>query len=222
MPGCTEAIGRLILVVLIAGTPMTIAPLGAAGQGADPLAVVPRIRLITRDQDSVVKAVRVIRAEPTPKSSMAVGRPSGDWLWPVRGRLTSGFGIRRHPIMHAQRFHAGVDLAAPIGTPVRAVAAGRVRTAGRVGGYGGLVELNHGDGWTTRYGHLQQTLVASAQRVEAGEIIATVGSTGLTTGPHLHVEIRRHGQPIDPLTRLAPRSAQRLALRPRASAGAGG
>ncbi len=174
----------------------------------------PRIRLITRDQDKVVR----VRMPPLTVRSAEV-TPTAGWRWPVRGRLTSGYGGRRHPITQNHHFHAGIDLAAPSGTPVRAVADGRVRVADWVGGYGRLIELDHGQGWTTRYGHLQRALVASEQVVEAGEMIALVGSTGRSTGPHLHFEIRRHGQPVDPLSRLTARSGTCLALRPSVRSG---
>ncbi|MBK1719716.1 M23 family metallopeptidase [Thiocystis violacea] len=216
MPGATASRRRLILraalAVGIAGASPTLATVHAAGPGVDPPAP-PRIRLVTRDRDTAVRAIRLIRAEPAPaRSAVASTAPAG-WLWPVRGRLTSGYGWRWHPITQDRRFHAGIDLAAPPGTPVRAVAAGRVRSAGWAGGYGHLVELEHGAGWTTRYGHLQRALVAPERVVEAGEILALVGSTGRSTGAHLHFEIRRHGRPIDPLTRLAASSGQPLARR---------
>ncbi|AFL73587.1 M23 family metallopeptidase [Thiocystis violascens] len=220
MPGCPAWVRRLVLVVGIGGAPMTTV-VRAAESGTDPLAT-PQIRLITRDHDRVVRAIRVIQAEPTPALSTAVRRASGTWRWPVWGRLTSGYGRRRHPVTQDPRFHAGIDLAAPIGTPVRAVADGQVRMAGWAGGYGRLVELEHGQGWTTRYGHLQRALVAPGERVEAGEIIALVGSTGRSTGAHLHFEIRRHGRPVDPLTRLAARPGQSLAQRSTSRAGVGG
>lgn len=121
-----------------------------------------------------------------------------------------------------QRFHAGIDLAAPTGTPVRAVADGQVRVADGVGGYGRLIELDHGQGWTTRYGHLQAQTVRVGTWVRAGDIIALVGLTGRSTGPHLHFEIRRHGQPVDPLTRVSPSHKPRLAVRPMPLSGTGG
>jgi murein DD-endopeptidase MepM/ murein hydrolase activator NlpD len=207
-----------LLLVGAVGTSVTADPVGAAEQRADPSVHRPKIRLISRDQDTVVRAIRVIRAEPEPPRSHVASRPFATWRWPVRGRLTSGYGRRRHPITQDQRFHTGIDLAAPSGTPVRAVAAGRVRRARWArwaGGYGHLVELDHGQGWTTRYAHLQRALVAPERRVAAGEIIALVGSTGSSTGPHLHFEIRRHGKAIDPLMRLAARSVKRLAQQPR-------
>ncbi len=118
--------------------------------------------------------------------------------WPARGLLTSGFGLRRHPVFGVIRMHNGVDIAAPWGTPVRAAASGTVLFAGWFGGYGKLVILDHG-GFTTLYGHLSSIGVAVGQRVQAGQVIGRVGSTGYSTGPHLHFEIRKDGRPVDPL-----------------------
>lgn len=114
-------------------------------------------------------------------------------------RVTSSFGYRRHPLEGGRRFHAGVDLAAPNGTPVYAAAAGQVAVAGHAGGYGLLVELEHGSGLETRYGHLSRLNVVPGQTVQTGELIGFVGSTGNSTGPHLHYEKRINGVPVDPL-----------------------
>ena len=211
------------LTTLVALVSAATVPVDAVAQTANPLAAIPRIRLITHDQDQVLAVIRVIRAAQVPDRTRANGVPfAAGWLWPVRGRLSSGFGMRRHPITQDRRFHAGIDLAAPLGTPVRAAADGQVRVTGRRGGYGRFVELDHGQGWTTRYGHLQQARVTPGQRVAAGEIIATAGSTGLSTGPHLHFEMRRHGRPVDPMTRLTGKAGQRVVLRPPSSPGVDG
>ena len=113
--------------------------------------------------------------------------------------LTSGFGYRRHPVLGTVRAHSGIDLAAPAGTPVFATSDGMVGTAGWPGGYGLLVELDHGAALQTRYGHLAQVNVVPGQSVRKGEIIGYVGSTGRSTGPHLHYEIRVDQRPINPL-----------------------
>jgi murein DD-endopeptidase MepM/ murein hydrolase activator NlpD len=143
------------------------------------------------------------------------GAKIGESLWgaqgglslnlPVSGaKITSRFGTREHPITGREHEHAGLDLAAPEGTPVMAAAAGRVEFAGERGNYGNLVVITHADGGQTFYGHLDEILVEEGQLVSAGQKVATVGSTGLSTGPHLHFETRdASGSPVDPLPKLA-------------------
>lgn len=116
--------------------------------------------------------------------------------WPSRGKLTSGFGRRW------RRHHTGIDLAAPIGTPIYAAKDGRVIFAGWYYGYGRTVIIDHGGGVTTLYGHASRILVRTGQAVRQGQLIARVGRTGYTTGPHLHFEVRIHGTPVDPLRYL--------------------
>jgi murein DD-endopeptidase MepM/ murein hydrolase activator NlpD len=118
---------------------------------------------------------------------------------PIPGRLTSNFGWRIHPIYHTRRFHAGVDFGAPLGTAIGAADSGMVIYAGWYGGYGNAVILDHGSGLTTVYGHTSRLYVRVGQLVQKGQTIAAVGSTGLSTGPHLHFEVRRRGQVVNPL-----------------------
>lgn len=114
-------------------------------------------------------------------------------------RKTSGFATRRHPIRKTVHFHAGIDFAAPHGTPVRSVAEGRVEFAGTRKGYGHVVYIEHGNGRrTTVYAHLSRIDVREGQQVMRGETIGAVGSSGVATGPHLHFEVREAGRPIDP------------------------
>ncbi|MEO0170588.1 MAG: M23 family metallopeptidase [candidate division WOR-3 bacterium] len=113
--------------------------------------------------------------------------------------ITSGFGIRFHPILREYRPHHGVDYAAPYGSPVHTVASGRVVFAGWKGGYGKTVIIKHTNGYQTLYGHLSRIYVKTGQVVEQGDVIGAVGSTGLSTGPHLHFEIRQHGKLMNPL-----------------------
>jgi murein DD-endopeptidase MepM/ murein hydrolase activator NlpD len=135
---------------------------------------------------------------PAPGSVRAAGGlPAGLPL--ASARLTSGFGWRTHPLSGGWRPHSGVDLAAPHGSPIVATAGGVVGTAGWSGGYGLLVAVSHGDGVQTRYGHLSRLAVAPGQQVAAGQVIGYVGSTGDSTGPHLHYEVRVDGRAIDPL-----------------------
>lgn len=115
-------------------------------------------------------------------------------------RLASGFGSRIDPVYKTIKFHAGLDFAAPQGTPIYATADGRVTTAGNTGnGYGNHVEINHGFGYETLYGHMFRIKVRSGQTVKRGEVIGWVGSTGKSTGPHLHYEVHKGGRPLDPI-----------------------
>lgn len=122
--------------------------------------------------------------------------PSG---WPVQsGYITSRFGFRIHPIKKTRLFHQGVDFASPRGSPVVAVADGVVTFSGRQGGYGRMVEIRHVDGLVTRYAHNQENLVRDGQLVRQGQKIATVGSSGTATGPHVHFEVLEGGKAVDP------------------------
>lgn len=125
----------------------------------------------------------------------------GDFLQPVSGRISSGFGMRHHPILKKSRMHNGVDIAAPTGTPIRAAGTGRIIRASYSSGYGNCVIIDHGGGVATLYAHCSSILVTAGQMVERGDLIAKVGSTGLATGPHLHWEVRVNGQPVNPLGR---------------------
>ncbi|HHY32104.1 MAG TPA: peptidoglycan DD-metalloendopeptidase family protein [Firmicutes bacterium] len=118
--------------------------------------------------------------------------------WPARGRITSSFGRRRHPITRNVQPHDGVDIAAPVGTPIRATADGTVRFAGTQSGYGLMVIIEHGYGFQTVYAHNSRNVVRAGQRVKRGQVIAYVGSTGTSTGPHVHYEVRVSGKPANP------------------------
>ena len=117
---------------------------------------------------------------------------------PVDAEITSLFGYRMHPILGYQKFHSGMDFGADSGTTIRAAAAGVVIFADWYGGYGNAVIVDHGGGITTLYGHTEGFYIANGQAVQKGQPIAAVGSTGLSTGPHLHFEVRKDGEPIDP------------------------
>lgn len=119
--------------------------------------------------------------------------------WPVRGRISSLYGYRTHPITGAQKLHSGLDIAAPSGTPLVAAASGRVVYADWFGGYGLTVIIDHGGGIATLYAHQSRLGVQAGQQVSAGERIGYVGSTGQSTGPHVHFEVRSGGTPEDPL-----------------------
>jgi murein DD-endopeptidase MepM/ murein hydrolase activator NlpD len=135
-------------------------------------------------------------------------------IWPVAGPLRSGFGIRGNPFGGSSReFHKGQDISAPMGTPVIATANGTVIIAGWLRGYGWVVYIDHGNGLSTRYGHLSRIDVTVGQTLKRGEQLGLVGSTGRSTGPHLHYEVRINGQPVSPLLYLpalpVPATAQR-------------
>lgn len=127
-----------------------------------------------------------------------VGEQRGGLMAPVSGRIGSRFGMRRHPILGYRRMHAGLDYKAGYGAPIVAVTDGRVLSAGRAGGCGNAVKLRHDGGLETRYCHMSRMAVSRGQAVRRGQVIGYVGSTGLSTGPHLHYEMYRHGRAIDP------------------------
>ena len=113
--------------------------------------------------------------------------------------ITSGFGVRIDPFLGRRALHSGLDLRDDYGSPVRVTAAGTVSSAGWAGGYGNMVEVDHGNGLTTRYGHLASISVEEGQTITAGAIVGKLGSTGRSTGPHLHYEVRIDGEPVDPM-----------------------
>jgi murein DD-endopeptidase MepM/ murein hydrolase activator NlpD len=119
--------------------------------------------------------------------------------------MTSGFGWRYHPILGIMRAHSGLDLAAPYGSPIQVTANGTVAYANWSGGYGLLVTVDHGGGIETRYGHLSRLAVTLGQHVQTGAILGFVGSTGLSTGPHVHYELRINGRAVDPRAIRSPR-----------------
>jgi murein DD-endopeptidase MepM/ murein hydrolase activator NlpD len=123
---------------------------------------------------------------------------NGTLAWPVRGRISSEFGYRVHPIYGYSKLHKGMDIAVPRGTPIHAAGDGVVISAGWGGGYGNMVIISHGGGISTLYGHNSGLAVSSGQRVSRGQVIAYCGSTGASTGPHCHFEVRVNGEPRNP------------------------
>ena len=144
---------------------------------------------------------------------------AGDWtaladapsLWPIEGRVGSSFGERQDPFNGEGTFHSGIDIDAPIGTPVRATADGDVRTAAVTGGYGREIVLDHGHDIATVYGHLSVIGVFPGQHVTSGQVIGYVGQSGRATGPHLHYEVRVHNVPVNPHKYMRDTYAQNLA-----------
>ncbi len=129
-----------------------------------------------------------------------VGETRGQISRPVPGAITSSFGMRRHPLLGYMRMHSGLDFHAGYGEPIYAVTDGVIAFAGRKGGYGNYIEIAHAGNLTTGYGHMSRFATSSGQRVRQGQIIGYIGSTGLSTGPHLHYEMRRGGIAINPLS----------------------
>ncbi len=123
---------------------------------------------------------------------------SGRMIWPISGPVTSEFGWRVHPISGDSRFHSGIDIGGDYGMDVHAAAAGTVIYAGWISGYGNAVIIDHGNGVTTLYGHNQSLYVSEGQSVSQGQAIAACGSTGNSTGPHCHFEVRQNGEPVSP------------------------
>ena len=122
----------------------------------------------------------------------------GPMQWPVSGEVTSPFGERKNPLGPGNDFHPGLDIAADTGTPINAAAAGRVISAGPDGGYGNLIVVDDGNGVTTRYAHCSQIFARVGDIVAPGQPIGAVGSTGASSGPHLHFEVRVNGEAVDP------------------------
>ncbi|MBA3941522.1 MAG: hypothetical protein C0520_09965 [Sphingopyxis sp.] len=149
-----------------------------------------------------------------------VGEQRGGMARPTNGRITSTFGLRRHPILGYRRMHSGIDFGGGYGAPIYAVTDGVVTIAGRHGGFGNYVKLAHAGGLGTGYGHMSRIAVRPGQRVARGQVIGYIGSTGLSTGPHLHYELYRNGRAVNPasvtfVTRAALEGRELAAFRAR-------
>ncbi|MHC1759550.1 MAG: murein hydrolase activator EnvC [Negativicutes bacterium] len=131
-----------------------------------------------------------------------IGGSTGTMVWPAEGEITSPFGWRVHPIFGTQRLHTGIDIGADYGDATRAADGGVVIHSDWMGGYGNAVIIDHGNGISTLYAHNSQLLVSEGQTVAKGQTVARVGSTGYSTGPHLHFEVRQNGSPVNPLNFL--------------------
>ena len=123
---------------------------------------------------------------------------AGGMIWPISGPITSEFGWRTHPIFGTARFHSGLDIGGDYGMPIYAAAGGTVIYAGWISGYGNAVIIDHGGGVTTLYGHNDSLSVSEGENVAQGQVIAMCGSTGNSTGPHCHFEVRENGEPVSP------------------------
>ncbi|MCL2606244.1 MAG: M23 family metallopeptidase, partial [Coriobacteriia bacterium] len=174
---------------------------------ADTQANAARLRALAQEEEAMAAQItRQLQQGGNLGGSTGGGRFEGRMTWPVPGfnRVTSPFGWRTHPIFGGRRMHTGVDIAGPgiNGAAVVAAGNGRVISTGWRGGYGNTIIIDHGDGVTTLYAHLQAggINVSVGQQVTAGQRIGRVGSTGNSTGPHLHWEVRVNGQPRNPMT----------------------
>ncbi len=143
---------------------------------------------------------RLCALNAEPGSGVDMGE---DVLWPVKGRITSGFGTRRDPFDGSKRFHEGVDIAAPFDTDVVVIADGIVIEARRHGGYGNMILVQHAGNRKTLYGHLRRLKVDVGERVTRGQVVGTVGSTGRATGPHVHFEVLENDRAVDPVKSLS-------------------
>lgn len=153
---------------------------------------------------------------PVPSVSIPSRMPLAD------AALTSDFGMRTHPVLGGRRAHKGIDLAAPTGTPIYATADGLVARADRFSSYGLYVEIEHGADLETRYAHMSRIAVAAGERVRKGDIIGYVGSTGRSTGPHLHYEVRVAGEAVNPIPYMVETEAQQSLALARSEGGQGG
>lgn len=149
---------------------------------------------LERDSATIAVMIRQRLSIPGP-----VIQGTGQFIYPLVGIVTSNFGWRVHPILGHRRFHAGVDFGASHGSTIQAADAGVVIFSGWYGGYGNSVVISHGGSLTTLYAHASELYVSQGQTVQQGQAIAAVGSTGFSTGPHLHFEVRQNGEPVNPL-----------------------
>ena len=179
--------GTLIALLALAAQPA----LAEGGQGGPFEAVKPLSTPVPNFKQMFMSWKQLEK----PQASVAI--PSAQ---PVKGTaLTSGYGVRSDPFRGRAAMHAGIDLAGPVGTPIYATADATVDRSQWANGYGNLIELNHGRGIQTRYGHLTRSIVRAGQRVKRGDLIGYMGSTGRSTGSHLHYEVRIDGKAVNPV-----------------------
>ncbi|MDF5730497.1 MAG: peptidoglycan DD-metalloendopeptidase family protein [Rhizonema sp. PD38] len=157
---------------------------------------------LEKDSQAIGVLIQQKVAEVAQNNQTTVVHGTGVLAYPSDAPTSSPFGWRMHPILGYRRFHAGLDFAASYGSIIRAADSGTVIYAGWYGGYGKAVIINHGNSITTLYGHTSELYVSEGQTVQRGQAIAAVGSTGLSTGPHLHFEVRLDGTPVDPMNYL--------------------
>lgn len=196
--GAQRSLSRLNLVLAEAGldgaqSAAPAAPRGGVGGPFVPVKIDPGAGPFERSVDRLQRAVLALKRARQVVADLPLARPM-----PWEAEITSGFGVRVDPFTRAAAMHTGIDLKAEPGTPVRATGGGRVVTAEYAGGYGNMVEVEHPNGITTRYAHLSSIAVEEEQAIPPGAVIGRVGSTGRSTGAHLHYETRLAGEPVDP------------------------
>jgi murein DD-endopeptidase MepM/ murein hydrolase activator NlpD len=170
--------------------------------GAEALAARLDMEALTRRANMLVHSIDEAYASLARNQARLAATPS---LMPTKGWLTSAFARERvHPILHLARPHEGIDVTAPMGAAIEAPAAGIVTEVRWVDGYGNMLSIDHGFGIVTRYAHCSKILVARGTRVKRGQVVAQVGSTGISTGPHLHYEVWVNGKPVDPRKYVLP------------------
>ncbi|EIW15557.1 MULTISPECIES: M23 family metallopeptidase [Pelosinus] len=147
--------------------------------------------ILHRDNGQVLEIEKMART-----MDQLATKPS---IWPTSGEVTSGFGWRNSPMGGGGELHPGIDIANSMGAPVVAAADGVVVQSGAAGGYGNMVQIDHGNGISTIYGHNSRIIVSAGQSVRKGQVVSYVGSTGKSTGPHLHYEVRVNGNAVDPI-----------------------
>ncbi|MFH1356586.1 MAG: M23 family metallopeptidase, partial [bacterium] len=152
-----------------------------------------KMRLFSHYKDAFVLFAK---SKPKKNSLALTNIPS---IWPTEGTITSKFGLRKHPILKTKRFHSGIDIANFNSTDILCSADGTVTFSGRNGGYGNMVVVDHGNGFESIYGHADYLLVFEGDEVSRGTVVARMGSTGMSTGSHLHYEIRFAGEPVNPV-----------------------
>lgn len=187
---------------------LSLAELGRGGPDDDfgddlAAAALATVQMLADELPARFQELETLRATVVARNHRLAHTPS---IWPASGRVSSEYGTRRHPITGNVQVHRGIDVAAPVGTPVYATAAGKVVFAGDRGGYGLTVVIDHGYGLQTLYAHNSRLLVSVGDVVERGHKIAEVGSTGLSTGPHVHYEVHLNGEAVNPRTYLPGRT----------------
>lgn len=162
------------------------------------------LKVAENEHDSLNKLAKDIEAEIVKRQRVVEPYSGGSMGWPVPGhtRISSPFGNRIHPIFKTNKFHTGIDIPAPTGTSVVAASDGTVIYSGSLGGYGRTIMIDHGSGIVTLYAHNSSLSVSEGARVSRGSTIARVGSTGYSTGPHVHFEVRKNGSFVDPVSWL--------------------
>ncbi|MCB1051324.1 MAG: M23 family metallopeptidase [Acidobacteria bacterium] len=189
---------KLAGMIGVATDDQSVAGLGGASLFENELNQYLRYDLSLIEQSSQLLEARIDSLDEAykQKSELLDSTPS---ILPARGWLSSGFSHRVDPFTRKRAFHSGLDISAPIGTPVYAPASGVVTVQGLQGGFGNTIVISHGNGLETRYGHLSRFNTAKGRKVKRGDLIGYVGNTGRSTGPHLHFEIHKDGQAVDPL-----------------------